>query len=262
MGTKCSRREFLRIGAGSAAVVLIAHDAVVRGQDNDITAHFETRTASRQDGRDPIHAYVHSIDDQFNRKTILGQAIAVLHSRFRDIRVARNAYSIAPNGYFIDRQAWNDSNIEPHPTIGPKDMLWQQLTILRLPNSALEPGDGGPPVLPPIHLHPIDEPNEVWGRAPLNRVQVTWEKGDTWRRTGAFKVFVNIRHLGLNADGGSDPFKWASVIAHEMLHSLGHRHGPDTGPQDYTNNLQINAFHRAVFCNGNYDGGKLKLSFG
>jgi hypothetical protein len=241
------------------AVSLSEHPTSVFGQD-DVSVHFETRSAARQDGRDAIHMYVHDIADKFDRHSILGGAANVLHSRFRDPRVARNAYQIA-RGYSIDGQAWKDSNIEPHPTVGPDGMLAEQLSILRLPNTAMDEGDEGPP-FPPIHIHPFHQENHVWGNGPLNIVKVVWEKGNTWRRKGEFKVFVNLYHLGANADDGKSPFKWASVIAHEMLHNLGHRHGPDTGPQDYSNNLQINAFHRALFCNGNYDGGRLQLRFG
>jgi len=254
-----TRRHFLKLGAGSTAILLLKHPPSTCGQD-DVSVHFETRSAARQDGRNPIHMVVHGIEDKLDRHSILGGAAFILHSRFRDIRVARNAYRIA-RGYFIDDQAWKDSNIEPHPTVGPDEMLAEQLAILRLPNTAMDEGDVEPP-FPPIHIHPFHQKSGVWGHAPFNTVKVVWEKGNTWRRKGEFKVFVNLYHLGSEADDGKNPLKWASVIAHEMLHNLGHRHGRSTGPQDYSNNLQINAFHRAVFCNGNYDGGKLKLSFG
>jgi hypothetical protein len=254
-----TRRDLLRLGAGTAAILLWEHPGSTYGQD-DVSVHFVTRSAARQDGRDPIHMYVHQIEDRLDRHSILGAAAAILHSRFRDIRVARNANRIA-RGYSIDGQAWRDSNIEPHPTVGPREMLAQQLAILRLPNTAMDEGDVGPP-FPPIHIHPFHQRSNVWGHAPLNVVKVVWEQGNTWRRNGEFKVFVNLYHLGLEADDGKSDLKWASVIAHEMLHNLGHRHGGSTGPQDYSNNLQINAFHRAVFCNGNYDGKRLGLSFG
>jgi hypothetical protein len=51
-------------------------------------------------------------------------------------------------------------------------------------------------------------------------------------------------------DHGDDPAYWACVVAHEMLHNLGHAH--DVG--DYGDNRQINCFHRAVYFNGTYNG--------
>jgi hypothetical protein len=254
------RRSVLKFCAVFAVLLPADRRGFAASDESDVTVHFETRSAANQDGRDPIHMYVHGIKDEFGRHAILGGAAVVLHSRFRDVRVARNAYQIAQQ-WFIDGQAWKDSNIEPHPTVGPKEMLAEQLSILRLPKSAMDEEDEGPP-FPPIHIYGFYEENDVWGRGPLNIVKVIWEKGNTWRRKGEFKVNVNLFHLGSQVDDGKSPLKWASVIAHEMLHNLGHRHGPDSGPQDYSNKLQINAFHRALFCNGSYDGGRLKLFFG
>src|SRR5207248_11478993 len=128
MAARHDRRRFLKLGCGAAAVSLLRHRRSAAAGD-DVAVHFETRSAARQDGRDAIHMHVHGIEDRFGRHAVLGGAAAALHSRFRDVRVASNARDIA-RGYFIDGRAWKDSNIEPHPTIGPEDMLWQQLALL------------------------------------------------------------------------------------------------------------------------------------
>lgn len=74
---------------------------------------------------------------------------------------------------------------------------------------------------------------------------------------GEFKIHINTFRLG---GGGiqSDPDVWAGVIAHEMLHCLGHKHGKD----EYGDHLQINAMQQAVRTNGTYKIGAWCPAFG
>jgi hypothetical protein len=84
------------------------------------------------------------------------------------------------------------------------------------------------------------------GRAHTDLVIIK-SVGDSFRQSGEFDVQINRYML---ASGGvmNDPEEWASTIAHEMLHNLGHLH--DKG--DYTDKQQINVLNNAVLCNGYY----------
>jgi len=247
-----SRRTFLCrniTAATSCAAVLFGNPLVTNADENDVTRRFVTRP---ENGFDPIQMHIHQIEDKFYRHWILGQAAQILHTNFRHVQVAKNAYNIpsldGPPAYFVDDGAYARSNIAAHPTYGAFELLWYQLSILRLPNSAQDASDEGPP-FPPIHIYPMHEENEVHGRAEVGIVDVKYVDNQTVRRTGEFKVQVNLFHLG--ADGkGSSPAHWATVIAHEMLHNLGHKHNL----MEYVDGRQINAFHRAVGCGGTYNG--------
>jgi hypothetical protein len=245
---RVSRREVLKAAVASS-VTGVTLTAMPTARADEITKHWVSR---KENGFDPIHMYVHDITNDYGRQDVLGRALQVLHTRFRDERVANNtldAKALGLVGYpteFVDEDIWEHSNLEAR---GMKRfyLLYFQLEVLRLPDSAKEEDDEGPP-FPEIHIHPIHEENGVWGRAPVGTVKVKWVKKDQYRRSGNFKVFVNTWHLGAKGNG-SDPEMWASVIAHEMLHNLGHKHRAD----EYVDGRQMNAFHRAVYCNGNYN---------
>jgi hypothetical protein len=223
--------------------------------DSD-TKYWVTQAADGSKDFPPIHAYAHNFGDAQKRNRILAQALNVLHTRFRDLRIARNSYQISREAYFIDDDYWKLCNVAAHPTYGPRELLWYQLETLRLPNSAMEDDDEGPP-FPELHLFPYYEEDNSWGKAFLNRVIVKYVNGPITRRTGDFVLFLNNRHLGDSGDG-SDPSAWATVMGHELLHNLGHHHGPG----NYTDARQINCFHRALYCNGTYDGRKHVPGFG
>lgn len=94
---------------------------------------------------------------------------------------------------------------------------------------------------------------DVLGRAPLDEVIIYvhhWDKNkDTgedepdWRYEGNFNLKLNTRII--NSGGRYDTAEeWASTIAHEMAHNLGHRHPEGKGP------WQIEALNDAVYSNG------------
>jgi hypothetical protein len=56
----------------------------------------------------------------------------------------------------------------------------------------------------------------------------------------------------------SDAATWAGVLAHEMMHSLGHLHPKD----EYGSHLQINAIMQAVRTGGGYQSGQPCPAFG
>jgi hypothetical protein len=256
-----SRRQFLRASAACSAGFVLGTGSPARADerratpgDSDVTRHYETR---RENGFDPIHMYIHGIEDKYYRHWVLGRAAQVLHTSFRSIGVARNAYNIPSlrgrPAYFVDGDSLKNSNIEAHPTYGVSELLWWQLIILRLPNSAQDGDDEGPP-FPPIHILPMYEENDVHGRAFVGLVNVRYVDANTARRTGSFEVQVNLRHLGStdprDTGTGLNANHWACVIGHEMLHNLGHKHQLN----EYDDGRQINAFHRSLYCGGTYNG--------
>jgi hypothetical protein len=220
------------------------------------TKYWITRALDGSDAFPPIHAYAHDFGEAHNRNAILAGALNVLHTRFRELRVAKNSYEISREAYFVNDEYWKLCNVEAHPTYGPKELLWYQLEILRLPNSEMEDDDEGPP-FPELHLYPYFEQDDSWAKAFLNRVIVKYVNPQTTRRTGDFVLFLNQWHLGSGGEGSELP-AWATVMGHELLHNLGHEHGPG----DYTDGRQINCFHRAVYCDGGYDGKKEVPGFG
>lgn len=258
---KMSRREVLKAGVKSTvAGITLTEIPTVRG--HDITAHFLTR---KENGFDPIHMFVHGIYIS-KWKAILGQAAQVLHTNFRSVRVAKNAYNIpnliGPPREFVDEDAWKASNLAARGW-ERKHLLWFQLEVLRMPDSAKEKDDEGPP-FPEIHIKTFFEESETWGYAYLKKqptnepmVIVKYVKEGQYRRTGNFEVFINLHHLG-KPGKGSSPTQWATVIGHEMLHNLGHKHLPG----EYVDGRQINAFHRSLACGGAYDGKRLVPGFG
>jgi hypothetical protein len=254
---KISRREALRATiASTVAGVTLSSESVARG--DDVTQHWVSR---RENGFDPIHMYVHEIKNDYKRVDILGQALLILHTNFRHPAVSYHGYFpphlTGPSAEFVTDAAWEASNLSARGTAWQrKHLLGVQLEVLRLPDSAKEADDEGPP-FPPIHIKPLYEKNDVWGRAPLDRVVVKYIREGKWKRTGEFEVLVNLHHLGAQGNG-SDGRMWASVIAHEMLHNLGHMHGL----MEYVDGRQINAFHRAVYCDGKHRGNNGVPSFG
>lgn len=197
----------------------------------------------------PLHAYAHDFSTNYDRHRILQQALYVLHDRFMSWPIIRNSYQISRDNYYVQGQYWADSNVASHPQYGPRELLWYQMQTLCLPASAQQAGDEGPP-MPEIHLYPYYREDGSWGFARwTNRVMVKYESNESVRRTGDFHVHLNQYHLGGDGDG-SDPYMWACVLGHEMLHNLGHAHDVD----DYGDIRQVNCFHRALYCNGNYRG--------
>jgi hypothetical protein len=94
----------------------------------------------------------------------------------------------------------------------------------------------------------------VFGTDPRGRTTV--------RVTGEFNVTLNTYWLSgagrrLRAEAG-DANTWGGVVAHEMLHGLGHAHGMD----EYGDHLQINSCMQAVRTNGTHRGGRPCPEFG
>lgn len=76
-------------------------------------------------------------------------------------------------------------------------------------------------------------------RADVGVVRTLDITRQTGRTQGEFIIHVNRYAMGQQLN---NPIGWAGIFAHEMMHSLGHLHGPD----EYGNHLQINAIVPAI----------------
>jgi hypothetical protein len=192
---------------------------------------------------------IYDIGNEYRRQDILGSALYLLHTDFRNQHVYENAYTLRVNTRgdtpveYVDDTYWKASNMANHPQFNTRHfLLWWQGFVLRDTDA-----------FPVINIHPIYEQNGVWGRGQvgvvLTKFDPTRSTGKDYIITGEFNVSVNLWHLG---GGGINDHAdmWAYVIAHEMLHNLGHLHQDG----EYVEGRQIIAFSRAIFCRGYYDG--------
>jgi hypothetical protein len=236
------------LATGVAGVAGLLHPGSAHA-DGDVTKVWNT---GERGGWGPMKMVIYDIDNDYKRQDILGSALYELHTWFRDKTVYNNAYTLNPAPVeFVDDQYWKQSDLEKHPQekFNTRNyVLWNQGFFMR---------EADP--FPTINIKPFYEKTDVWGYAPIGKVLTTWnpqaaKKVDITRE---FEVFVNLYHLG---GGGINDHAdmWSSVIAHEMLHNLGHLHKKG----EYVDGRQINAFHRAVYCRGQYDGKKDVPGFG
>jgi serine/threonine-protein kinase len=175
-------------------------------------------------------------DNMSNERGIIRKAMNILHSRFRNMLVASNTYSVLSGGAFVTTEALKAMGYDDSDN-SRNLLLWNQLSHLRMANK------DGKSYFPRVVFRVDHAESKYWAHAPLDRV--TARSPDSV--AGEFITTLNRYHLGARGDG-SDPVAWAAVIAHEMLHNLGHRHEDDK----YDDERQINVYQRAVYHNGKY----------
>jgi len=183
--------------------------------------------------RVPINYWTNGFDERYGENSVIARAMNLLHDRFRSLEVLKKAYEYSRGSYHIKGGYWEECRMNRQSHFGYADLLWHQITTL----ARSVP-------FPDVEINAYHREDDSWGRADVGRVKVYWAGyGIDW--SGKFKVELNRYHLG-SAGAGSNPEMWASTIAHEMLHNLGHDHPPcDNGM-----GLQINAFSRAVHTYG------------
>ncbi len=225
-----NRRSFLRTGLALAGICALSERCAAAG---DFTIGYK-------------------IHDGFTEEeeSILDKALQYLANRFTDVDVRRNCYRLDKNGYYLDRGVWAKSNLEEDDDYdGKHDLLRFQLIQLRV--------KGRDDEFPRINILPDHERADWWGEASGDPYQVAViSSGSRFRTEGEFEIKLNRWHLGARGRG-SDPEIWAAVMAHEMLHNLGHLH--EKG--DYSNSWQMNVFENCFYCNGTYRGGERLLKF-
>jgi hypothetical protein len=109
--------------------------------------------------------------------------------------------------------------------------------------------------IPAVHLKPYYEEGDYWAYVSgddVGSVLTTFNENDegrkTYRVTGDFRINVNTHWLnGKRASLDS----WAGVMAHEMMHGMGHMHDKD----EYRDHLGINSVQQAVRTGGDYKRG-------
>lgn len=166
--------------------------------------------------------------NDYGRRRIVDRAVYLAGLLSHD-SVIGNTYQLGGKEYNLTRWAWNNANLASYyRNPGYKDLLNIQLNRI----------DGFRPV---VNISPYYRRDNSWGEAPLNKVVIKILSDGRARLSGEFSIKLNFYHLGARGDGSSSAV-WAGVIAHEMLHNLGHMHGKG----DYRNSIQINALQQAV----------------
>lgn len=227
INNKTNRRKFLWMSAAaSAGASVMFAPALARADyhqpiDFELTGEYEWT-------------------DDYNRRNIIHEAMWIINRRFLDIEnVAQNVLDVASNGYAFQDSAW--SNLKPHyPDLSLGDqLLWYQLLTIRNWMSPPDPQPG-----PKLYILSASGDQNAFGWAPYDTVTVSGD-GDQYQVTGDFKIELNFKILG---GGGlnSDPWFWASIIAHEMLHNLGHQHPEPVNHPNYQRR-QINAFTASLY---------------
>ena len=174
-------------------------------------------------------------DDGFTEQQVgvLKKAINVLAARFDSADVRANTYAVATRSITDD-----DYDL----AIGLPNRGDWNFACMRYQLAYYLQGE-----IPVIHLKPFQAKSDYWGNAPIGIVKTHDITKKTGKVTGEFVININ-RHWLAAPGSGSDPEAWAGLLAHEMMHNLGHMHGKD----EYTVDLQINAFQWSVYWAGKY----------
>ena len=99
----------------------------------------------------------------------------------------------------------------------------------------------------PVHFQYFKKDSPRWGEAEIGRVLCHVNQDGRFVIDGSFELALNGFHLSSDSEWQeTDPKVWAVVIAHEMLHNLGHSHGARD------NLKQMIAFERCLYYDGNY----------
>lgn len=243
---KITRREAIQTVIGGSSVATL----VCQGSDVKAAVTHTWNTGKRA-GLSPMVMRIHDIPNEHRRWDTLGSALFELHTLFRSERVSDNARTLRVNQRgetpveFVDNDYRNRTNLAKHNWgNNPNMLLWWQLLILRSERN-----------FPVINVRPFFERTDVWARAHVGTVLTRFlegrNAGSDWELTGEFDIQVNLWKLG-GEQGAITTWAnmWSAVLAHEMLHNLGHKHHPN----EYVDGRQINSFHRAIYCQGGYDG--------
>jgi hypothetical protein len=104
---------------------------------------------------------------------------------------------------------------------------------------------------PKLTIRWAHEPDASWwGKANLGTAALTYNAEiDDVEMDGEFEILLNAYWATTN-DSRNQTDVWGGVIAHEMLHNLGHGHGPG----EYDDRWPINILDRCVTHNGRYRG--------
>jgi hypothetical protein len=205
----------------------------------------QKRTGDRGKVRACVYGGKHGVDfsielsGDFSREQRQLLLTAILHTRYLMclIEVKRRLDDVATNHYYA--RTMIDSTFSGQYT--PDDGRLKRLMYMQLASLAMYS-------CPAMIVGAYYEDSNYWAKAPVGCVSVPY--GATSDISGRFDIMVNLRWLGATGEG-SNVANWAGVLAHELMHNLGHLHRAD----EYGDHLQINAIQQLVRTQGNYKSG-------
>jgi len=188
----------------------------------------------------------YSYSNAFNETEvrIIRDAVNVVAQRMLDPRMFTNARRVYRRWYarVPDRRFENTREFEAWFTRVQLPILFEgHLPHLRI-RAEFVPGDG-------VAHAPVGTVKTSYGAAPP-QFGLTGN-ATQWRTPviqGTFEITLNKAYLGeRDYSPGRDADYWAGVIAHEMLHNLGHTH-----PKGVYDGVFIRDYQNAIRYNGNY----------
>ena len=223
MSKALSRRDVL-IASGAAAAALLL--------PNRVCAEFDFKFHNDDQFDDPDW-------DSWLRK-VVGRASRMLHQDVMD-----NYLRLHGDGHFLGPGVWERSNNANEP----REYWRQEHTLLEWQVKSLRINDFQPKLM----VRWAREPDEEWwGKASVGTCAVIYdEDSDNVKFDGDFEIKLNTYWATVENDARNTLDVWGGVVAHEMLHNLGHRHGKD----EYDDRWPMNMFERCVLYDGEYRGG-------
>ena len=232
MSVSVSRRQFFRTcGAGASAVA------------------FSTLTP--RVARAANTAEIELVGFEGKAKKLVGDAARMAVSRMQS-KVVRDKLDAVGAMHALSKEAQKlvaDPNLSHDVTA--EELMCHQLRFLAEPNGEHDELPAFPKITIEAHEeHPEKSKGQKgWvGHALPDKVVIYFKgfhkkngkKIPDWTYRGAFELCLNPYFLFLNKRY-SMVEEWASTIAHEMAHNLGHEHPPGKGP------WQVEALNDAVF---------------
>lgn len=164
--------------------------------------------------------------------------------RMIEPHVINNYLQLHGDGHYLGPDVWERSNNARESRVywrQKKNLLEWQLKCLQINDFQ-----------PDLKIHwAYNRDADWWGRGSLGSVAIIYdEKIDDVKIEGQFEVWLNTYWATTN-DSRNTRDLWGGVVAHEMLHNLGHNHGED----QYDDRWPINILERCVINNGTYRGG-------
>ena len=207
------------------------------GQKDNVAQLPETRETPELPGPPGIVADVDSaFSDQ--QAALIHAAVEVVNKRLFAPEVTLNLDEIRDSWKVdVDADVWKAINELPKQERVAQhqiDLLEKQLAELSKQRFVVKID----------HFH---KDSDLWGEAEIGTVMCSRDESGNSVLSGHFEISLNGFHLEASDEWqDKDVYVWAVVIAHEMLHNLGHVHG------DRKELKQMIAFERCFYYDGDY----------
>lgn len=228
-----NRREFLKTCISLSSVLFIPWDRLIGIQTEYAKAQNWARFTQLPKMLYRLHGFN---ETTYGEETLIAKAMQLLQYRFFSKLILHNAYQHSGTNFNIQGGYWDACKLWKQAYMGKSDLLQYQIKCLTSLRS-----------FPDFNIHSFYKDSDVLGQAEVARVKIIFDTPNYFFVNGSFNIELNRYHLGQSGED-SNPNRWAAVIAHEMLHNLGHLHGDG----DFSEQLQIIAFERAVYYNGSW----------